>query len=215
MSCRESAGGGCTTYLTTPQCFQPSTASGTRCTCTTLSKLASFCNGNGSLSPKPKPCPRDTNNDNNSCCTCASSCCCCKRCCVRVCPKPRERCPPPPCKPACTYRITKCPPPPVIILNDNKAASSPAARLQSVEVEEELVYYPPAPTPACPAPFDCYDVCRGCGGIEYLPACCPLDEEAPPVQPISYTRRQSFSFQDPAKKLACTEIEPWTLRYNA
>jgi len=114
--------------------------------------------------------------------------------------KQRPCCPPqpPPCprpiRPA--VRNINCCPPPVMIPccppRTSQNGKTPAERLKNVDVLEELCYYiQSGPDPCCPP---CYQISNCCGETEII--CCPQPQCPPPPNPVKYSRRQRFAFQN-------------------
>jgi hypothetical protein len=154
--------------------------------CERISKLANFAMGGGGGGEA-----RRYNNSNNCCWPQPQQCC----------PPPPCPCPPPrlrPIKPCCPTRPCI---PPVCIQRRPVArvcgGKTPAERLRNVDVLEELCYYVPGNDPCCP-PMECYNVCNCCGTSELVGCCCPEERPIPP-NPVKYSRRQRFTFQNDVK----------------
>ncbi|ODM92468.1 hypothetical protein Ocin01_14213 [Orchesella cincta] len=104
-----------------------------------------------------------------------------------------RRCPPlPPCAPTC--------------MTPPSCKDMPAQRLRNVDVLEELCYYVPGSDPNCA--MDCYTV-DCCGNVEKISeadpcGCC--NSECCPPNPVKYSRRQRFTFNDNGGR---SNTDPW------
>lgn len=149
--------------------------------CPPISRLASFCMGNGSLTSKTCLQKQNRNNSDcniiiqqipprNACCNIGKTC----------------------AGPGCFQR---CAPPAFI---GNGKPLSLEERLRNIDVYEECRYYPREEEACCPAPVapyccDYYNMYNNCyGGMECgpcVPNCCPKKPEE-----VKFSRRQVFNF---------------------